>query len=287
MIAKEGTVAAAAETLHLTRPTIASQMRELEKAIGQPLFRKVGRNLRLTDFGQQVFDYAEEIFATGRELQQFIRSGSHGPRQRFTVGIPDVVPKLVAFELLKPALQLPDRPRFIISEGKLSQLLLDLGAHKLDLVLSDAPPPVNLDVRVYRHKLGECGLSMMAVPSLARKYSVGFPESLNDAPCLFPSFQTSVRLALDQWLADQDIFPDVIAEFEDSALLKVFGQSGEGIFPVPSAIELRVQQQYGVEVVGRVPEVRDRFYAISVEKRVQHPATLAVLKQARNQLFEA
>ena len=286
LAAKSGTVTAAANALHLARPTVAAQIKDLEKSMGQDLFEKQGRELVLTDFGSQVYEFAEEIFSVGHELKEFIKTGKQGKRRTFTVGIPDVVPKHIVFELLKPALRMEDRPRVVCIEGKLDHLLSDLAKHQSDLVLSDSPAPPNLKYKVYTHKLGECGMSMLAVPALARKYKKGFPGSLTDAPCLLPTARTAVRHALDIWMDENEIFPDIVAELEDSAMLKVFGQSGEGIFPIPTAIEPEIIKQYGVQLVGRIPEVRDRFYAISAEKRVQQDATLLIVNQARNQLFE-
>lgn len=283
---KTGTVSAAAESLHLARPTVAAQIKDLEKSVGQKLFDKQGRGLVLTEFGKQVHQYADEIFAIGHELREFIKTGHQGNRKRFVVGLPDVVPKHVAFELLKPALHMENRPRTICYEGKLDQLLADLALHKLDVVISDSPAPPTLEFKVYTHKLGECGMTMLATPQLAKQYRPGFPQSLTDAPCLMPTDHTAVRRSLDIWMDENEIFPDIIAEFEDSALLKVFGQAGEGIFPVPTAIENLVKKQYGVRLVGHIPEVLDKFYAISAEKRVHHDATLLVVKQARNKLFE-
>lgn len=285
-VAKEGTVSAAAETLHLARPTVTAQVRALESAVGQKLFERKGRHLKLTEFGQRVYEYANEIFSIGRELHDFVRTGQAGTRQRFVVGMPDVVPKLIAFELLKPAIELPEHPHTVCYEGKLDQLLADLALHRLDLVLSDSPAPPTLDVRVYSHKLGECGISMLAVPKLAKQYRKGFPRSLTGAPVLLPTEKTAMRRALNRWLDERDASPYVVAEFQDSALLKVFGQSGKGIVPIPTAIEKEVKNQYGLHLVGRIPEVRDKFYAISVEKRVLHPAVLAIVKQARSKIFE-
>ena len=284
-VAHEGTVSEAARQLHLARPTVTGQIRELEKAVGQQLFRQKGRSLVLTEFGQQVLEYADEIFSVGHELREFVKTGHPGTRRRFRVGMPDVLPKLVAFELLKPALQGAERPRTECYEGKLLELLTDLAKHKLDLVLSDSPAPTTLDFNVFSHKLGECGLSLLAISSLARRLQKGFPETLTNAPMLLPSQHTTVRRSLDRWLDERDLFPTIVAEFDDSALLKVFGQAGEGVFPVPTAIEDRVKKQYGVALVGRIPEVLDVFYAISVEKRVEHQSTLRILKQAANTFF--
>ena len=284
---KMGTVSAAAESLHLARPTVAAQIKELEKSMGKKLFDKKGRGLVLTEFGKQIHQYADEIFALGHELREFIATGHQGNRKRFVVGLPDVVPKHIVFELLKPALHMKDRPRTVCYEGKLGQLLADLALHKLDVIISDSPAPPNLEFKVFNHKLGECGMSMLATPAIAKKFKKNFPHSLTDAPCLMPTDHTAVRRSIDIWMDDNDIFPDIVAEFEDSALLKVFGQAGEGIFPVPTAIESIIKKQYGVHLVGRIPEVLDKFYAISAEKRVHHEATSLVVRQARNKLFES
>jgi len=286
MVAKTGTVSAAAKKLHLARPTVTAQVRELERSVGQKLLRQQGRGLVLTEFGQQIFAYAENIFSIGQELREFIKTGQPGRRQKLRVGMPDVVPKLIAFELLKPALIGAEPPRMECYEGKLTDLLADLAIHRLDLVLSDSPAPTTLDVNVYNHKLGECGLSILATPSLAKKYRKGFPDSLTNAPILLPTELTVVRRSLDRWMEDRKVFPEIVAELEDSALLKVFGQAGQGVFPVPSVIEDIVKKQYGVWLVGRIPEVLDTFYVISVEKRVQHEAAIRIMNQARNQLFE-
>lgn len=286
MTVRAGTISGAADLLHLARPTVAAQIRELEKSFGQKLFRKQGRGLVLTEFGREVHKFADEIFSIGHELREYVKTGHAGNRKRFVVGLPDVVPKHIVYELLRPALHLEDRPRTICYEGKLPELLADLALHKLDLIISDAPAPSTLEYKAYNHKLGECGLSMLAVPELARKFRRNFPQSLTDAPCLLPTDQTAVRRSLDRWLDEQAIFPDIIAEVEDSALLKVFGQQGEGIFPVPAAIEAIIIQQYRVQLVGRIPEVRDKFYAISAEKRVQHAATSMIVRQARSKLFD-
>ena len=260
---KIGTMSGAAEALHLARPTITSQIRELEKSFGQKLFEKQGRGLVLTDFGAKVNQFADEIFTIGHELKEYVKTGHTGNRKRFVVGLPDVVPKHIAFELLKPALHVPNRPRTVCYEGKFKDLLADLAVHKLDLIISDAPAPATAEYKLYTHKLGECGLSMLAVPALARKYRKGFPNSLTDAPVLLPTDHTAVRRSLDVWMEEREIFPEIVAEFEDSALLKVFGQHGEGIFPVPTAIENLIKRQFGVHLIGRIDDVKDRFYAIS------------------------
>jgi len=285
-VAKEGTVTAAAKELHLARTTITAQIRDLEKSTGAKLFRKSGRYLELTEFGQHVFRYAEEIFSIGRELSDFMRTGQPGMNKKFVVGMPDVVPKLVAFELLKPAIHHPEGFQIVCHEGKLPDLMADLALHRLDLIIADSVAPPTVDVKAYNHRLGECGLSFLAVPELARKYRRNFPWSLNSAPVCLPTDHTAVRRSLNHWMDDNDIHPKIVAEFEDSALLKVFGQSGLGIVPIPTAIEKEVKSQYSMQLVGRLDEIVDRFFAISVEKRVHHPAVLAIVKQARSKIFD-
>lgn len=287
LTAREGTVAAAAELLHLTRSTVTGQIRELERSFGHALFQKEGRYLSLTEFGRMVYSYADEIFTTGQELQALASREDAVKTMRLVVGIPDVVPKLVAYLLLKPALQLEQRVQLVCYEGKLDDLLADLALHRLDLVLSDAPASATLDVNAFNHKLGECGTSFFATLELAEEYRETFPESLAHAPLLIPTQQTALRRALNQWFDQTSIRPNIVAEFEDSALMKVFGQSGLGIFPAPSAIEEEIQTQYRVELVGQVDEVRDQFFAISVERRLKHPAVLAISQAARSTIFKS
>jgi len=284
-VAREGSIAAAANRLHLARPTVSGQLRQLEKSLGDKLFEQVGKRLVLTDFGEFVFRYADEIFTTGSELQEAVRGKLPSRPARLVVGIPDVLPKLIAYRLLRPALELQERVHLICNEGKLDDLLTDLAMHRLDLVLADAPISPTVNVRAYNHPLGECTVTVFGTPDMARKYRRGFPQSLNGAPMLLPAEKTSVRRALDQWFDSADVHPQPIAEFEDSALLKVFGQEGLGLFPAPSAIEKEIRRQYRVTVVGRLDEVLERFYAISVERRLRHPAVIAISDAARDKLF--
>jgi LysR family transcriptional activator of nhaA len=284
VVAREGSVTKAAAELRLGQPTISAQLRTLEERLGEKLFRRVGRNLVLTDVGRDVLRYADEIFSLGRELLDTVRGRRKGPI-RFVVGIADVLPKLVAYQLLKAALALPEAIRIICREDKAERLLTALAAHTLDLVLTDAPPAPGSSIKVFTHVLGECGVSFCATTKLARKHQRGFPRSLGAAPLLLPTDNTALRVALDRWFEEQSIRPQVVAECEDSALLKVFGQSGMGIFPVPTVTENEVRRQYRVESLGRVDAVRVRFYAISLERRLRHPAVVAITQVAREQLF--
>jgi LysR family transcriptional activator of nhaA len=285
MVAKEGGISRAAEQLHLTQPTLSSQIKQLEKALGAELFTRTGRTLVLTDTGQLVYRYADEIFSLGRELVDSLRGKAVRDRQPLAVGVPDVLPKLVVYQLLKPALTLPEPVQLTCHEGKLDALLGDLALHRLDLVLADSPLTPDTHVRAFNHQLGECGISIFGTAGLCRKYRRGFPASLAGAPMLLPTQNTSLRRSLEQWFDLQDIRPQVMHEFADSAVLKVFGQAGEGLFAAPAAIEQEVCRQYNVRVVGQIPELKERFYAISVERRLKHPAVVAISRAARSTLF--
>ncbi len=287
MVAKEGSMSGAAEQLHLAQPTLSSQIKKLEKSLGTELFERAGRNLALTEAGQLVYRYADEIFSLGGELVDVLRGQPELDRVRLTVGVPDVLPKLVVYQLLQPALQLPEQVQLVCYEGKLPELLADLALHRLDLVLADAPVTPQSHIRAFNHLLGECGVTVFGTSELASKYKRGFPRSLHDAPMLLPTQNTSLRRALELWFDQRELRPRVIHEFEDSAVLKVFGQSGQGLFVAPTAIELEVRRQYSVRIVGRISQVRERFYAISVERRLKHPAVVAISNSARHKLFGA
>ena len=286
-VAANGTIARAAEILHVTPQTISGQLRELEEQVNAKLFQKSGRNLVLTDTGRLVFSYADEMFRLGDELQDVMEGRTPGSALTLTVGVAMVVPKLLAYRVLEPVLQMPDTVRLVCLEASLADLLADLSVHKIDLVLADAPMSPTLNVRAYNHLLGESGLSFFAMRKFARKYKAGFPQSLNDAPMLMPTASSALRRSLEQWLEQQDIKPVVIAEFEDRALMKAFGEAGTGIFTSPSAVEEDVVAKYGVSVIGRTDEIKERFYAISAERRIKHPAVSAITEAARTGLFTA
>ena len=285
LVAREGSIARAAEQLQLAHPTISKQLHQLESSFQDKLFDRVGRNLVLTDFGQTVFRYAEEIFSVGRELQDAVQGRPSGRPLRFEVGIPDVLPKLVAHRLLGPAFRLSEDIHLVCHEGKHEKLLAELAVHRLDIVFSDAPVSPTVSVRAFNHLLGECGLSFFGTPELASKYRRKFPSSFEGAPFLMPSDQTAVRRDLEQWFYTQEIRPRIVGEFEDTALMKVFGQDGIGLFPAPSVIEKEVCRQYKVRVIGRTDAVRERYYAISVERRLKHPAVIAICAAARDKVF--
>ncbi len=285
VVAREGSIARASTHLSLAQPTISGQIHALEEALGERLFTRVGRHLVLTEVGRVVYRYAEEIFTLGRELMDTLKGRPTGRPLRLVVGVADVLPKMIAYRLLEPALHLSTPVQVICREGKLDRLLAELALYELDVVLSDAPSNAMNNVRAFNHLLGECGISLFGTPSLEAIYSPNFPASLDNAPFLLPTDNTMLRRALEQWFTATGIRPRVMGEFEDSALLNAFGQTSLGIFAAPTAIEIEIQQQYGVVVIGRLDAVRERFYAIAVERKLKHPAIIALSEVARQTLF--
>lgn len=286
-VAKEGSVTRAAARLRLAQPTVTAQIRALEQSIGDRLFSRAGRNLVLTDIGRMVYRYADEIFALGRELADALEGRPVGKPMRFNVGIADQLPKLIAFRLLRPALNMPEQVGIVCHEDRPDHLMARLSAHELDLVLSDAPVSPVVHVRAYHHLLGSCGTSFFAVRKTAARLRPGFPLSLDRAPLLVPFEHTSLRRSLQHWFDELSIRPLITGEFQDSALMKIFGQAGVGVFPGPSVIEDEICRHYGVLLVGRTDTVVERYYAISVERRLKNPAVVAISEAARGELFSA
>jgi len=284
-VARVGSIAGAAEELHLAQPTISGQIKQLEAAMDVKLFEREGRGLKLTETGQLAFGYADDIFGLGRELVDTLRGRCSGHPLRLRVGISDVVPKLIAHRLIAPALHMEEPVQVICCENKTDRLLAELSIQDLDLVLADAPIAGEAKVKAFNHRLGETGTTFFAVPELARKYRNGFPGSLEGAPLLLPGEGTVVRRAINHWLEEHDIKPRIVAEFDDSALLKAFGEAGEGLFSGPTAIERSIGQHYGVHVVGRSEDIVERFYAITIERRIKHPAVVEISRHAKERVF--
>lgn len=285
VVAREGGVARAGERLHLTPQTISGQLSLLEDYLGTPLFTRVGRNLELTENGRLVLSYADEIFSLGGELEDAIHQLPEGRPQLFRVGVVDVVPKSIAHRILQPALQMPEPVRMICREASLDALLAELAVHRLDLVLADRAIPPTVSTRGFSHKLGECAISFFATAKLKRQLKGDFPRCLDGMPLLLPSSGNQMRSGIDRWLEKHRLHPYVIADFDDSALMKAFGQEGVGIFIAPAAIEAEVEWQYQVKAIGRVDEVKEHFFAISVERRILHPVVSVVIEAAREKLF--
>ena len=284
-VAREGSIARAGERLHLTPQTISGQLSVLEKSLGVDLFTKVGRNLELTETGRLVQSYADEIFSLGGELDEMIHQLPQDRPQLFRVGVVDVVPKSIAHRILRTALHMPDPVRMICRESSLETLLAELALHRLDLVLADRPIPPAISTRGFSHKLGESAVSFFATAKIRESLEGDFPHCLNGAPLLLPSTGNQLRSGIDQWLDTQRIHPRRIAEFEDSALMKAFGQEGAGIFVAPSVIADEVERQYQATAFARIHEANEHFYAISVERQVKHPVVSAVVEAARTSLF--
>jgi LysR family transcriptional activator of nhaA len=284
-VAKEGSVAAACKKLGLSQPAVSGQLKTLEGSLGEKLFVRAGRGLTLTDVGKTAYRYADEIFGLGRELMETLKGRPTGRPPKLRVGVSDVVPKLIAYRLLRPVLELSEPVRMICHEDRTERLLSALALYDLDLVLTDAPVPPSLKFKTYNHRLGECGGVVMGIPSLAHPYRKGFPRSLDGAPFLLPLEGTALRRSLDQWFESLRIAPRIAGEFEDSALLKAFGQQGSGLFAVPDVISRQIAADSGVVTLGRIDSLREEYYAISAERRLQHPAVLAVANAARTKLF--
>lgn len=285
MVAREGSLARASTELRLAQSTVSSQIRSLEQSLGEKLFARSGRRLVMTEMGRVVFRYADEIFTLGRELRDSVKGRPVGRPLNLVVGVADVVPKLVARRLLEPALKLAEPVRLVCREDKPERLLGELAVNNVDVVLSDAPVGPSIRIRAFNHLLGECGVVLCATAKLAATHRRSFPRSLDGAPLILPTENTTLRRALDQWFAARGVRPRVVGEFEDSALLKVFGQSGMGLFPVSAVIADEVQRQYQVRQVGTLDGIRERFYAISVERKLKHPAVIAISEEARDKLF--
>jgi LysR family transcriptional activator of nhaA len=286
MVAKTGSIARAAEQLHLTPQSISGQLSEFAAALGVELFRRAGRNLALTDAGRRILSHAEEIFAIGDELLSVLHDQKGQRTLPFSVGIADSVSKSVAYHLVEPALSLKVPVRLICREGRLASLLAELSIHRLDMIIADRQMPTNLNVRGYSHLLGESDLTVFGTRSLAKALSGKFPASLDNAPFLFPGEDVSIRPKLLQWFEANDLRPRIIGEFDDSALMKSFGQAGAGIFVAPTAISNHVCEQYKVLEIGRIDSVVEQLYAITTERRLTHPAIVAISKAARQDVFQ-
>jgi LysR family transcriptional regulator, transcriptional activator of nhaA len=284
-VAREGSIARASEVLYLTPQTISGQLKLLEEAIGKPLFHRVGRRLVLSETGQIVNQYADEIFSLGAELAQRMKSSQPGAPFILNVGIVNSIAKLIGYQVLAPALALEDKIRVVCWEGDLEKLLADLAVHRLDVLISDHPIPTGLSVKAYNHPLGESGVSFFCSSERVERYVENFPRSLDAAPMLLPVNTSALRRRLDDWFEQNDLHPAVVAEFDDSALMKAFGGAGAGVFPAPTAIAATLERMYGVKRIGSIETVHETYYAISPERKITHPAVLRITEAARDRLF--
>jgi LysR family transcriptional activator of nhaA len=280
-VAREGSVSRAAKELRLTQPTVSEQIHALEESFGEKLLQRKGRGIGLTDVGKTVYRFADEIFALGSDLQDTLRGRPTGKPSRLVVGIADVVPKLAAFRILEPVLRMEEEVRLVCTEDKPERLLDQLAAHELDLVLADAPIGPSHPSRAYNHLLVECRVAIFGTAKLARAARRRFPASMAEMPLLLPTPGTALRRSLDSWLDEHGIVPNVVGEFQDSALVVAFGELGAGLFAAPESIMADALKARGLSKVGVIPQLRERYYAISVERRLKHPAVLAIASAAR------
>lgn len=280
-VAKEGSLARAAAKLHVSQPSISEQIHELETALGEKLFRREGRNNVLTDAGQMVFGYAEEIFTLGRELMNAVKQRPGAKTLRLYVGVADSFPKLVTNEILKPVFTMPQTVHVICREGKLEDLLAQLAAHRLDIVLADEPASSSANFKLFNHPLGETGTTFCAEESLAARLKRNFPKSLDGAPALLPSENTALRRVLESWFREQRIRPSVVAEFEDLALMKVMAAEGRGFIAMPTVAIKDAINHYSFVSIGVAPKCRVQFHAITAERKIIHPAVLLITDHSR------
>jgi LysR family transcriptional regulator, transcriptional activator of nhaA len=286
-VVREGTVSAASRKLRLAQPTISGQLKELEAALGVQLFQRKNGRLTLTDTGSHVYRYANEIFSLGHELQQSLSSSLPAAGTRLVVGVADVVPKLIAQRLLEPALRLEQNLRVECYEDRHERLLAELALYQLDVVITDTPVTASSSFRAYSHLLGQSSVSLFAKPKLAERLRRRFPQSLEGAPVLLPIEQSGLRSALVRWFEQHAIHPRIRGEFQDSALLTALGQAGEGAFAAPTVIEDEIVRQHRVAVVAQLPDIKERFYAVTNERRIGHAAVRAITSGARAELFRA
>jgi LysR family transcriptional regulator, transcriptional activator of nhaA len=288
VVAKEGSIVAASSELRLAHPTISAQLHRLEESLGRKLFERQGRRLVLTDFGRVAQRYADDIFATGRELLDAARGDGVDKPARLVIGVSDALPKSIVYRILEPAFRLDANLNVICREDRSTEAFLgELAMHTVDVLIADAPAQPGGAVRAFSHPLGECGTSFFAAPALARSCRNGFPRSLDGAPFLVPGASSALRRELDAWFDALGARPRVVAEVDDAALAKVLGEAGRGVFVAPDVVEDEVKRRYGVELVGRAAEVRQRFFVISVERKIRHPAVVAMTEAARERVFPA
>ena len=286
VVAKEGGLKKAADRLHVSQPSISEQVKELEEALGEPLFRRSGRSNVLTDAGQIAFRYAEEIFGLGAELLRAVKQRPGLQSLRFYMGVADAIPKLVVNDILKPVLAMPQKVHIICREGKLEDLMAQLAAHRLDIVLADEPASSSLKFRAFTHLLGESGVTFCAAPRLAARLRRGFPASLHDAPALLPTDSTALRRCLERWFQQRQIRPRVVAEFDDAALMKVMAADEKGFAPIPTVVAVEAVTRYRLQKIGATQECKEQFYAITAERRIVHPAAVAITQNAQACLFD-
>jgi LysR family transcriptional regulator, transcriptional activator of nhaA len=285
VVAREGGLTKAAGKLHVSQPTISAQIQALEAVLGEKLFRRTGRNLVLTDIGQHVLSYAEEIFSIGQDLLSSVKQRPTSRPLRFHLGVADALSKLVTYRIIEPIFSLQQPVQVSCWETKVSDMLVELAAYRLDIVLADEPASSGVSARIFNHLLGECGVTFCAEAALARKLRRGFPKSLNGAPALLPMANTGLRRSIEKWFHANGIRPRLVGEFEDPALLHVLAFHGLGFIPVATLVAKEAATRFGFGVIGQTDACRQRFYAITPERKLTHPAVTAITSDARRRLL--
>ncbi|MGB4811219.1 MAG: transcriptional activator NhaR [Methylophilaceae bacterium] len=288
-VAKAGSITLASQRLFVTPQTISGQLTLFESVLGEPLFNRVGKRLELTEKGKVVLSYADEIFSLGKELEEVLKQPINDRPIQFRVGVCDSVPKTIAYRLIEPAMRSKEPLRIICREGNVTSLLGELAVHRLDIVIADSPMPLSVNVRAFNHLLGECSLTFFATKKIADQIqwqdASHFPQCLNNAPMLLPGIEDAIRPMLMRWFEDKKIQANIKGEFDDGALMKAFGQASAGVFVAPTPIAQQVCEQFKVIALGEAKDLIKRYYAISVERKISHPAVLAISQAARAELF--
>jgi LysR family transcriptional activator of nhaA len=278
VVAKEGSMSKAAERLDMAIQTISAQVHELEKSLGYLLFKPAGRGIALTESGFAALEIADQIFSIGEKLPEAVRDAAKSPKTKIIVGVSDGLPKLVTRQLLEPILK-HEEAQLIAHEGNFEDLLADLALHRLDIILADRPAPNNKNLNVYSEELTRTSMAWYSPKQFVKKAKKDFPHCLNELPILIPTPHSTVRLLIDQWFSKHGITPNIVGEFEDSALLKTFAASGLGVFPAGKLIEKDLKETYGMELLGDCDDIYEYFYAIRSEKKIQNPLVQAIIKQ--------
>jgi LysR family transcriptional activator of nhaA len=278
-VAKHGGVLRASEAIHISPQTLSGQIKLLEDRLGTALFVRQGRTLELTEAGKLALEYADEMFTLSAELDQVLRHYPKGRAIEFRVGVSDALPKSLAYRLLRPAIKLDEPIRIVCREWRLDRLLAELALHRLDLVISDAPVPANVDVKAYSHKLGESGVTFMAHPKLAGKSKAPFPKNLESLPLLIPGEDSAMRKVVNEWLDQQRLRVSVVGEFDDAALMAAFGREQVGAFPIPSTLVPEYLQEGGLVKVGSIESITIKYFALTIKRRLTHPCVLAITSQ--------
>ncbi len=281
-VAKEGSLRRASELLRVSQPSICTQIKLLEASLGESLFRPSGRSLELTEFGQLICGYAEDIFTLGSEILRATKQAPSVRALRLQVGVVDSFPKLMSYEILRPVLEHQPPVQLICQEGKLADLVSQLNTHRIDVVLSDEPASPGIAGRVFNHALGSSDITFCAMPHLAKKLKGRFPKNLNGSPALLPTHNCNLRRDLEKWFESTGVQPRAVAEFEDTAMMKIVATSGLGVIAVPTVVASEAIERYGFVPIGRTKEVEIQFYAITAERRFTHPAILAITRRLRS-----